>query len=113
MKKNGTTPKAGKKLKGKNGSKGRLISFREMRQLQKERQAAHVGPGSTEWLKPMGAELSKITLAGKGNIPNPCLHNPGPGQYDVEEAYNQTLSRSSVSLMKGPMRFLAEKEFKT
>ena len=83
-----------------------------MRQLQKERQSAHVGPGSTEYLKPLGAELSKMTLGGKGKIFNPVMANPGPGQYDIEDAFNSTHNKSSVSVLKGPKRFDDEKKKK-
>ena len=84
-----TSPrKNAKTVKASKGKK--LMTFREIRQLQKEKAAAHVGPGSTEYLKPMGAELSKITLGGKANDKSPLMNNPGPGQYDTNDCYKLT-----------------------
>ena len=58
-----------------------------MRQLQKIAEQANVGPGSTEYLKPMGAENPRRVPFGN-KYKFKADSNPAPGQYDPSKGYN-------------------------
>lgn len=62
-----------------------MVSFREYREIQRIKEAAHQGPGSTEWLKPFGSDVKNKTDFGTKYkfVPN---NNPPPGLYDTDKA---------------------------
>lgn len=76
----------------KSKSRVRLVTFREMRAIQRLMEAANVGPGSTEYLKPLGSDLPNVGF-GKKHAFRPDA-NPGPGAYDVGKADKLTKSTS-------------------
>lgn len=85
-------------------SNGKLIPFSEMRRLQRLEQEGKVGPGTTEYLKPFGAECKKVGFGSKYEFK--ANRNPGPGQYKTNNAFAMVKSRSSTTLMKGPKKGL-------
>lgn len=60
-------------------SSGKLIPFSDMRRLQRLEQEGRVGPGTTEYLKPLGATLKKVDFGSKYQFK--ANRNPGPGHY--------------------------------
>lgn len=47
--------------KTKSGKTPQMVSFREYREIQRVKEAAHQGPGSTEYMKPFGSEVKNKT----------------------------------------------------
>ena len=59
----------------------KLVSFQEMRQIQRQQETAHVGPGSTEFQKPFGSDVHhKMDFGNKYKFKPDS--NPPPGMYD-------------------------------
>ena len=71
----------------------KMVSFREYREIQRIKEAAHQGPGATEYLTPFGSEVKNKTDFGTKYkfVPN---SNPPPGLYDTETGMNMVHPRT-------------------
>merc|ERR1711937_395062 len=86
---------------GKYGSQKqpRMVSFRELRELQRQNESSHMGPGATEYAKPFGSDVkNKMHFGGKyktkiNNNPPPGLYDPNP---EVIKPRTPGFSMSSV-----------------
>ena len=76
----------------------KMVSFREMRQIWKQKEEAHLGPGAHDYYKPFGSDLNKVNFGSKYKF-NPDK-NPGPGQYEPEPAMSQTKMRAYEAYIK-------------
>ena len=76
-----------------------MVSFRQYREIQRVKEAAHQGPGSTEYMKPFGSEVKNKTDFGQKYkfVPN---SNPPPGLYDTDKA--QKLVQPRTKFMAVP-----------
>ena len=68
----------------------KLVSYQEMRQMQKIQEVAHIGPGSTEYQKPFGSDLNKVDFGRKYKFKPDS--NPPPGMYDPNDSFVKTSS---------------------
>ena len=58
-----------------------MVSFRELRELQRVNESSHMGPGATEYAKPFGSDIKhKMHFGGKYKFK--ANNNPPPGLYD-------------------------------
>lgn len=67
----------------------RMVSYREYRQIQRQREDAHQGPGAHDTLKPFASDVHNKTDFGTPYkfVPN---NNPPPGLYNPEKGVNLT-----------------------
>lgn len=65
-----------------------MVSYREFREIQRVKERAHHGPGSTEFMKPFGSDVHNKTDFGEKYKFKPDS-NPPPGLYDVDKAKSQ------------------------
>ena len=63
----------------------RLVTFKEMREIQRIIEASNVGPGSTDYLKPFGSDVPQKVNFGRRRSEK-VSENPGPGSYDANKA---------------------------
>lgn len=99
---------AGRAGSRKKGSRVRLVTFREMREIQRMMEMANLGPGSTEYSKPFGSDVRRKVPFGKRHAfrPDP---NPGPGAYQIDKADKLTKSASQVHSMRPRVKDVSTK----
>ena len=80
----------------KSAKQPKMVSYREFREIQRQKEMAHQGPGSTEYLKPFGSDAKGKTDFGSKYkfVPD---SNPPPGLYDIEKA--ETLTKPRTKFM--------------
>lgn len=66
----------------KKKSRVRLVTFREMREIQRMMETAKLGPGSTDCSKPFGADIKQRVIFGRRHQIASKMDNPGPGAYN-------------------------------
>lgn len=75
-----------------------MVSFREMREVWRQKEVAHLGPGAHDFGKSFGSDLQNISFGSK-YIFKPD-QNPGPGLYDPELAMRQVSTKSYETFIK-------------
>lgn len=75
-----------------------MVSFREMREIWRQKEEAHLGPGAHDSLKPFGSDLNNINFGNKYKF-NPG-QNPGPGQYEPDKAVTQVKSKAYEAFIR-------------
>ena len=70
-----------------------MLTFREMREKQRIAESARDGPGSADYTKPFGSDITmKVFFGSKyGFKPNA---NPAPGQYETDRGVKMTKKRA-------------------
>lgn len=63
----------------------RLVTFAEMRKIQKMMESSHMGPGSTDYQKPFASDVTRRVPFGKRHNQK-SSNNPGPGTYEPGKA---------------------------
>lgn len=61
-----------------------MVSYRELREIQRQQDVSHMGPGTHDTLKPFGSGLNDVNFGNKYKFD--AGKNPGPGQYDPTKA---------------------------
>lgn len=69
----------------------RLVTFAEMRKIQKMMEQSHMGPGATDYQKPFGSDVPQRCPFGQ-KFADKLPDNPGPGTYDFGVADKHTKS---------------------
>lgn len=71
----------------------RMLTFREMREKQRLAESARVGPGSIDYTKPFGSDVTMKVFFGSKYGFKPDL-NPAPGQYETASGVKMTKPRA-------------------
>ena len=79
-----------------------MVSFREMRQIWRLKEEAHLGPGGYDTHKPFGSDLNNIDFGNKYKF-KPG-QNPGPGQYEPDKALTHVKSKAYEAFIKDQKR---------
>ena len=78
------------------------VSFKEMRDKERQLETADLGPGAIDTLKPMGTtNTNKMTIGGR--IEMKIENFPPPGNYDVENAFNATMPEPRGAIIREDM----------
>lgn len=86
----------------------RLVTFAEMRKIQKMMEQSHMGPGSTEHLKPFASEVPQRVPFGK-RYDDKYNNNPGPGAYDFGIADKHTKSSTLPQSFRPKINYNSQK----
>lgn len=71
----------------------RLVTFKEMREIQRIMEQSKLGPGSTDYSKPFGSDVTRKVNFGR-RTEEKASENPGPGTYDSQRADKHTMLSS-------------------
>ena len=63
-----------------------------MRELERQQETAHLGPGAYYEEKPFGDTSDKKMTMGSIRVEKPN-ENPGPGQYEIDKAESLTKTK--------------------
>ena len=82
----------------------KMVSFAEYRQIQRIKEAAHLGPGATDYTKPFGSDVHHKMHFGGKYIFKPDS-NPPVGLYEPDQALGQTKPKIKSAIIKQPPQF--------
>lgn len=91
--------KSNNKNKWRKNDKPDLLTFKELRELERIAESSHMGPGAIDNTKPFGSDnTTKMTMGGKYK---PVINsNPGPGEYDTESAVKKVLPKNRETIIR-------------